>query len=220
MRKTVIVAIHGFGGLRCRDFDAFASIVKEEGIEFYTFELFDGIREPDWTSWVERAYRGVKYYTQRYEVILMGFSMGGVIAGYLASRLPIKKLILVSPAYYYIGIDNAYRYIKKMAAIASEGEAEIIQYIEERFLDSDYVKEFIKLIHYLRHQAKSITIPTLILQGTKDEIVPVLSSWKMYQDIASKQKERYLIDRGTHEILRNPLHAHQAYIHIMNFLEH
>lgn len=47
---------------------------------------------------------------QNADVILIGFSMGGVIAAHLAAVKPVKKLILLAPAFNYINVGNAARF--------------------------------------------------------------------------------------------------------------
>ncbi len=46
-------------------------------------------------------------------VYLVGFSMGGVIASWLASRYPIEKLALIAPAFTYLDLGKAAGYLKK-----------------------------------------------------------------------------------------------------------
>lgn len=218
MKKQIIIGIHGFGKLRQDDFELMKKLMKEHHLEFHDFELFDGENKADWNTWIRIAYREIKSYCDDYEVILLGFSMGGVIATYLAGVLPIKKLILAAPAFYYIGFDSGYRYSKFCRAKASEGDHALQDYLRTRFLPSQYLKQFLQLVHYLRISSKRITQPILIMQGTHDEIVPLFASRYVYHQVKSKSRQRILIYQGTHEFLRDEICGREAMDLILNFI--
>ncbi|MEG0095398.1 MAG: YqiA/YcfP family alpha/beta fold hydrolase [Erysipelotrichaceae bacterium] len=218
MKEIMIIGIHGFGRMRKEDFDFISIEMEKEQIKFYRFELFDEIKKPNWQAWVKTAYREIKPFCKDYDVVLMGFSMGGVIATYLSRLLPIKKLILISPAFYYFGLDSGYRYTKRMIKMMLSKDDSFQHYIDERVLDAAHLKEFMKLVHYLRSSMKEVELPTLILQGSADEVIPVMTSKIVFNQIKTKDKKRILIDDGYHEFIRNKIYGGNAMPYIIDFL--
>ncbi|MEG0520730.1 MAG: YqiA/YcfP family alpha/beta fold hydrolase [Erysipelotrichaceae bacterium] len=218
MKEIMIIGIHGFGRMRKEDFDFISIEMEKEQIKFYRFELFDEIKKPNWQAWVKTAYREIKPLCKDYDVVLMGFSMGGVIATYLSRLLPIKKLILISPAFYYFGLDSGYRYTKRMIKMMLSKDDSFQHYIDERVLDAAHLKEFMKLVHYLRNSMKEVELPTLILQGSADEVIPVITSKIVFNQIKTKDKKRILIDDGYHEFIRNKIYGGNAMPYIIDFL--
>ncbi|MEG2410787.1 MAG: YqiA/YcfP family alpha/beta fold hydrolase [Erysipelotrichaceae bacterium] len=218
MKEIMIIGIHGFGRMRKEDFDFISIEMEKEQIKFYRFELFDEIKKPNWQAWVKTAYREIKPLCKEYDVILMGFSMGGVIATYLSRLLPIKKLILISPAFYYFGLDSGYRYTKRMIKMMLSKDDSFQHYIDERVLDAAHLKEFMKLVHYLRSSMKEVELPTLILQGSADEVIPVMTSKIVFHKIKSNDKQRILIEDGYHEFIRNKDYGGNAMPFIIDFI--
>ncbi|MFQ8581832.1 MAG: hypothetical protein ACLSA6_04460 [Holdemania massiliensis] len=45
---------------------------------------------------------------------MLGFSMGGVIAAFLASFLAVDKLVLVAPAFEYMSLETVSRLIPQI----------------------------------------------------------------------------------------------------------
>ena len=103
--KPVILTIHGYGRRRKHEFDNLALWGKKDGYDIVQFDMYDLFDEEDhdWMCWVQRAKDQLDQYkkTNR-DIYLVGFSMGGVIASYLAAMVPVKKLVLLAPAFSYI----------------------------------------------------------------------------------------------------------------------
>ena len=115
-RRQVVVALHGF--LRTAavldEFLPLKNFLAAKNIELILPELFNprNPQDVDPQKWIQRAEEVVdQLAAQNAEVILVGFSMGGVIAAHLAAVKPVKKLILLAPAFNYINVANAADYI-------------------------------------------------------------------------------------------------------------
>lgn len=83
-KKRVLIAIHGFGRRKQEDFHYLKTMCEaDSGLEYRCFDLYDEDKnEKEWLVWVARANQEVTAYLEKgYEVTLLGFSMGGVIAG-------------------------------------------------------------------------------------------------------------------------------------------
>lgn len=76
-------------------------------------ELFDpeDPKDSNGILWANRALHVVeKELLKQRRVILGGFSMGGVIASWIASMLPVEKLILIAPAFDLINPEEYRQY--------------------------------------------------------------------------------------------------------------
>lgn len=215
-----LVCIHGFGGLRTKDFDYLRTRCHEDAIAYFDFNIYDMKAYPNWRTWVKNAYRNVKEICdQGYEVTLLGFSMGGVIAGYLASRLPIHKLVLVAPAYFYFGISSGCRYISRLTGMGIRDVRALSDFVHARWLDVHYVTAFVELVAVLRSSVNDISIPVLILQASHDDIVPLYASRYAMHKIPHTNKQRCLFDGGNHEILNDEKLGEAVYLQIREFME-
>lgn len=106
------------------------------------------------------------------EITLIGSSLGGLVALWLAQQnIQVKQLVLLAPALDFsrnsqrvIGAENLQRW-------QAEGELPIMHYAYEKELLLSY--EFIAdMDHYLDKNLYR-EVPTLILHGIHDDVVPV-----------------------------------------------
>ena len=121
------------------------------------------------------------------DIYVIGHSMGGVLASYVASKYSeVKKLVLVAPAFRHYGFeDGTFSFVNSIV----KGKKIIDQYgfkmVANRFLKlpSSYIFEFRKLVKDNEDTCKNVHIPTLILRGTIDEVVPEDSVELIYDQL-------------------------------------
>ena len=220
-KKRVLIAIHGFGKRKQEDFNYLKSAVEQvPDMEYCCFDLYDEAKEDSqWHLWVARANKEVTAYIEKgYEVTLLGFSMGGVIASFLASFLPVSKLILVAPAFEYMTLENVSRIIPKYAAILKKSESEFKAYIDDRMLEYEYFPQFVELVRKLKPSVKKVSCPVLILQGLQDEFVPLSSSQYAYHQMKSTRKQLICFEACGHELLGNEHSRQDAFMLILAFI--
>lgn len=197
-KKEVVICIHGFGLRRKAEFDFLKSYLEKRKIKVITFDMYKSNTDSSWIEWVNKAEKIIKDYDEKnYQINLIGFSMGGVIASYLAAHLKIQKLILLAPAFEYFDIDSARRFIKTFINL-SDTEKE--NYIETRVPEYEYFISFAELIKKLKKSVKMVSCPIMILQGTKDEFVPIKSSRYAYNNVSSTSKHCMFIEGASHEL--------------------
>ena len=112
-QRTVVVAIHGFGRRRTDAFLPLKKVLQEKKIELVMPELYNPSDPHDNKAedWIHRAEEAVdSLLKQNCRVILVGHSMGGVIASHLAAVKPVSKLVLLAPAFNYINLGNTARF--------------------------------------------------------------------------------------------------------------
>ncbi|HOL20477.1 MAG TPA: lysophospholipase [Candidatus Hydrogenedens sp.] len=173
------------------DFDIFLNVIKEEIISLPTF--------------------------------FMGHSMGGmVLARYVETRpnCSAKGLIFSSP---FLALnEDVPKFLLKLSGIlatvlpwvpvsrvdntALSKDLDVVKRADEDPLGyhgsvkayTGYV--FYKVIQEIQRDFKLIKLPTIILHGKKDQIVPFSGSINLFENITSEDKAIHLFENGYHEL--------------------
>ncbi len=215
--KPVIITIHGYGRRRSHEMDNLAAWAKDERFTVIQFDLYDLFDEEDCDpkQWLARAEAVVKTHCAgKQPVYLLGFSMGGVIASWLASRYPIKKLALIAPAFTYMDLGKAAGYLKKgtkMIFASSDPDDDDIR------VPATFYPAFTEIIRTCRSSIASVFCPVLFLHGDEDEVIPLKSSTWAYAQVPHEQKRLIILHEGRHHLLSEPLTANESYQLLMLF---
>lgn len=158
-------------------------------------------------SWLQAAEDSLRKLKEKYaQVYLIGFSMGGMIAAYLAAKFKVDKLVLLATAgkifsLKHITLDvgevitdrikgtlqenkNYLRYKKKLGKVPMKSNM-----------------EFLRLVRYTREYLKDIRSPVFIAQGIQDGLVPARTASYLDKEITtSPQKEIVLFEKSDHLI--------------------
>lgn len=208
--RRAILMIHGFAG-GVYDYEVLAHYLElNPSFDVYTFTLpgheSSNKIKSKYTEWVEKSEQEVDYLINNgYKYIyIIGHSMGGVIATYLASKYKkIKKLVLVAPAfkYFYQKNDNLLDILKKGNLILKDyGYETVVSRFTKTSISS--VKEFMSLVKKYYEAPKLIYIPTLIIQGLDDKIVPIQSSKYVYSNLKGRKWLAYVKDTN-HDVFQS-----------------
>ncbi len=139
------------------------------------------------------------------EVYVIGFSMGGIIASYLAAHYNVQKLVLLSAAAYYVNPKQIVIDTKDMIKDLMSGNInnnELFNRYKQKILQTPIrsTLEFQKLVKKVKPYFQQLNIPVLIIQGECDGIVPVKSAHYLYNNIPSKEKKLYLLPCSKHHV--------------------
>lgn len=211
--RKAILLIHGFAGGNYDYGDLGNDLELFRSFDVFTFTLpghdkvvINRVTREDWIKKAETQIE--KLINNGYhEIYIIGHSMGGVIASYLASKYKeVKKLVLAAPAFRYFSFKNdkldVVQSLKKVPKLFKEYPSEEIL---SRFfkIPITTIKEFMKLVEEHTNDIQKITCPTLILWGTKDEIVPKDSVNYVFDNISSKSVTLFEIKTLTHDLFIN-----------------
>lgn len=188
--KIAVVCIHGFGLRGPKEFTNLLSPLEKAGYKVFTPKLFDldNPNDIEWGNWIFNAEKVINNIQNDYdEIILIGFSMGGIIASYLANKAKISKIILLACAYDYLNIDNVIDYIFKRNKA---------QAIPQAFKDC-----FRELVDNTKSSVERIKIPCLLLHCSEDEVINISSSYKLMKKIPAKDKMLITFSGGQHRLL-------------------
>ena len=209
-RKAILV-IHGFAG-GMYDEEELANYLKlNTRYDIYQFTLpghRSKLGQVKYQEWISKSEDMINVLINNgyKKIYLVGHSMGGVIATYLAGKYPqVKKLVLAAPAFHFLKIDGNNVDIKDSIKLAPKilkayGTSDVI----DRFLKSGLsaASEFMKLVKTYYEVPKEVTCPVLLIQGKSDDIVPISSSRYVYDNLGSKIKRLEYFENVNHDIFR------------------
>jgi hypothetical protein len=108
-------------------------------------------------------------------VTLIGSSLGGLTALWIAEQQPqVQRLILLAPALNFLANSLTIIGEAKYAQWCHQGETAFYHYGEERDLLLSY--DFIQDMYHYDDADLQRRLPTLILHGRQDEVIPVQTS--------------------------------------------
>lgn len=223
-RKAVLI-IHGFAG-GTYDEEKLANFLERHAkLDVYSFTLpghekrtFKTVKYQEWIKKSEDMLNRLINYGYK-DIYLIGHSMGGVIATYLASKYKrVKKLVLAAPAFNYLVANDESNAIEKMKkgmdAIKNNDKDEILTRFLKLPLTS--INEFVKLVKKYKKSYLEVKIPVLIVQGDMDTLVPLESSLNIYEELLGKKKKIVILKNITHDIFRED--SEEAFLEIEKFL--
>lgn len=194
--KPIIVTVHGFGRNLSHEFDPFAKYFKKRRYEVVQFDMYDLNDDNDihYKDWIARAEKKMQEVVKKDRpIILLGFSMGGVIASYLASIYKVQMLILCAPAFQYLDLPKitaqGVKMIKKLGR-GSDGNS----------VSSKRTRAFTEIVSNYKESIYQVDAPVLFIHGTSDEIIPLDSSRDAYKELVGK-KRMILLEGAKHRFL-------------------
>ncbi|WP_342506708.1 alpha/beta fold hydrolase [Sporosarcina sp. FSL K6-2383] len=209
--KTGVLFIHGFtgGSFEVRPFVNYLNSKTDWQMSIpilpghdVTLEL-GKVSAESWLMEAELALKKLQKEVDR--VIVVGFSMGGLIALYLALRYKIDKLVLLSTAAKYISPRNLLEDVGVMLAesVTKRYPPNTFYHLYEykfRHTPLRAIIEFLRIVKTVEPYYGRITTPVCIVQGKKDGIVPLASAQYLIKKLGSEKKEFIISDLGKHHI--------------------
>jgi len=225
-RKAVLI-IHGFAG-GTYDEEKLANFLElNKNYDVFQFTLPGHRRnfsKVKYEEWIDSSEKQIEWLISKgYRCIyVIGHSMGGVIATYIASKYKeVKKLVLAAPAFHYLSVIKDDVDIKKSiqkapGLIKTYSGEEIIARLFK--LNPGALKEFVDLVKKYYDCPKDVYCPVLIIQGKSDELVPMTSSEYVYNTVGSSNKKLVYVDGLTHDIFRKE--REELFNIVRDFLKH
>lgn len=167
------------------------------------------VRRADWLRAAEAAAASMAERFGAFD--LCGFSMGGMIAGYLANRYPVRRLVLLNAAVYYI---SPRRFLRNAVKQLQDGNWRQLAVKHDTPLGA--IVEFSRLVRELKPELARIETPTLIAQGGLDEVVHPRSAAYIARKIKGR-KEVIVLPNSRHMICLGP-DAKQLFVQVERFL--
>lgn len=210
--KKAVVTIHGFGMNRSNHFNDFRKFIEPKGYAVIQFNIYD-IHDPedaDCKKWIARCETILGKTMEKYdEVILLGFSMGGVIASYLASIYRIKQLILIAPAFSYLDLSTSVHHgLRAIQKISQKAQSP----------SNAQTKTFTEVVSQYKESIYYVDCPILILHGSEDTTVSPQSSKSVYSKLTGK-KRMLILEGAGHKMLYDGIMEQTVFTLIYQALE-
>lgn len=164
------------------------------------------LEDVHYEQWLEDAEQALLKLKETCETIyVVGFSMGGMIAAYLAANHKVDRLVLLSTARKYLSFRYLSTYVRDGIKAGLRGElteSELFKHYKYKF---DVVPfsaniEFMKLVNKTKTYLKDVKSPVFIAQGQKDALVPARTAYSLHEEIGSTDKEVVFFERSNHLI--------------------
>ena len=209
-RKAVLI-IHGFAG-GTYDLELLANHLElNRKLDVYSFTLpghdVKCREKATGQEWIKEGEKQLKFLIDNgyKQIYIVGHSMGGVIASYLATKYKeVKRLVLAAPAFSHLAAKEE----GGVLGALGKGPDILRTYSTDEFLTRirklpiSAVREFLRLVEKYQYVKKEINIPVMIIHGEKDQIVPTTSSTELYDEIKTNKKELLLIKGYYHDLFR------------------
>ena len=152
-------------------------------------------------------------------VDVIGYSLGGALAWYIALNYKINKLVLLAPANNYINffLYNAqYNYLRNIDKLEDTTKEELKKEYKERQKEAlEFAKKitfpkfnikngfnFVKIIYEINKNTSNINTPLFVVRGDLDELIPRKSIDLVYGRCINTNKQMYNIPDIGHMMLR------------------
>jgi carboxylesterase len=112
-----------------------------------------------------------------------GFSMGGLLAAYLASRFPVRRLVLLNTAVVYVSPGRLMRVIRDNGRHRDQGYFNKMKSTPIRA-----AWQFTRLVKHLKPEFPNVTVPTFIAQAGSDHIIHPNSARYIYSKLGGYRK--------------------------------
>lgn len=205
--SSAVLLCHGFSGtpqsvkdvalgLYNNGYSVYAPLLSGHGTHYTDLEH---VTAASWKQDVQEAY---EWLASRHEhVFIMGQSMGGTLASYLASFIEgASGMILINAAMTVPGLSAMAE--ASTASYVEEGEPDIHdvsqQEIAYRRLPVHAIQELISLTDEIKPRLSSITLPALLFKSAVDHVVPPENTTHIYWAIRSRDKTCITLHQSYH----------------------
>ncbi|QKY71199.1 carboxylesterase [Lentibacillus sp. CBA3610] len=163
----------------------------------------ENVSHKSWLTAAENSLKELKEKTDK--IYLIGFSMGGMIAAYLASKHNIDKLVLLAPSGKYLSFRQIARDFKGVIADGFKGklkENNLYLHYKQKWGTVPFKAniEFLKLVRFTRRYLNKVKSPVMIAHGQQDMVVPYKTGYYLDKEMTSEQKEVVFFERSGHLI--------------------
>lgn len=219
-KKPILFCVHGFGVRRTHEFDELKLYFENLGYTIIIPEIYDQtiLDDIDPNEWLKRVEEPLKeLIEQKRRVCMIGFSMGGVIASYFASKYKVERLVLLAPAFEYITVKAILDTVEGVARnIIKKPEISQSDYPP---LPDHFTSTFRDIVSRCKDSIKQISCPVLILHGTLDETIPLRSSEYAYDSIYHLNKRLLILKNVNHRILDDFSYKNDVILIIEEFIK-
>jgi carboxylesterase len=208
-RKNIgFLIIHGFGG-SIEEIDPLNKYLLNNGfltvcpaLKGHTGKRKD-LKGISYSEWINSAEQGLlQLLPQSEKIILIGFSMGGLIAVNLALKHKVCGIITLSMPIYHWDIN---RIFLNIINDLKKGKYDSLKFYVGASLTLPFsaMLNFKFLLYKTKALLTQITCPMLIAQGLKDDTVKHRSAKYIFNNVSSEKKVLKYYSNSNHTICKS-----------------
>tara|TARA_Y100001970_G_C14075398_1_gene771726 strand:+ start:288 stop:1049 length:762 start_codon:yes stop_codon:yes gene_type:complete len=192
-----------------------------------TVDECNRIKYHDWIEFVEQGIARLASTCNQIHVV--GNSMGGVLALYLATRFPLDSITVLAPVFKFrsefktrILIPLLNKIITKTNKASQYPNGEKLTFYGYSYYPNKALNEFRKLTNLVRPQLSKVKCPTLMIYSKADQTCIFENYHIVNKNISSTIKEQLILNDISHNILRDEEHPDEkqiAWNQISQFIE-
>lgn len=183
------------------------------------------VKWTDWVAAVEDTYNLFQPLSEK--IIIIGLSMGGILAGISASYLKYDGLITISTPYEFPQKDWRLPFVKPLSILQpkiskDQGDWQnpeaAIDHIDYPFYPTRAIAELRDSITQFQKILPTLTLPSLHIHSTKDKSVSFDHLEKIYVNNGTLNKQIFTVENSGHVIIREP-DRFQVFGKILDFIK-
>ena len=191
-----------------------------------TIEDCNNYKFTDWLSFVEKDV--AEMFSNCDNVYIIGISMGSVLAIHLGSMFPVKSVVLAATVLKFkdfIGTKLLTPIFHKIVKTRHKGFSypkrirNRIQFYGYHSWPLSAVNEMRKLNDFVLKEINYVKVPALILQSKKDKLQHSHNTSIVYNSIASKIKEIFIVKHAGHNLFLPSKDQNLIFTKIASFIK-
>lgn len=151
-------------------------------------------------QWIDSAIEGYKRLSMRAEeIVVIGFSMGGLLAVQVAAQHRVKLLVTINTPYHYWDVPQALRKLRGDFRLHAARYVGAMVRIPLRSM-----LQFRLLLQETKRLLPAVNCPSMILQGNQDDTVRAVSAGHLQASLGSQQTSIHYFPESDHLLLKGP----------------
>jgi len=194
--------IHEMYG-NCNSQDALASYMEKQDYLTYCCtpatccESWNGISTNVYFEWLNMAEKELAHFMNEcYTVVIIGYSIGGLIGIHLASKYEVDALITINTPIFisdFRGLIDILRYEQSGKANSNVNRITISTLYN--------LFSFNRLVNQAKRKLCKLRCPILVVQSKRDKLVNWSSAYYIFENVCSYEKEIQFFPKSGHYIL-------------------
>jgi carboxylesterase len=230
--KIGVLLLHGFTS-HVNTVSGLVPYLQAAGLEYEMpvlrghgtrFEDLEGVTHEDWYADAERAL--IDLWRRVDQVVIVGFSMGGLVALELAMRHPDKLAGVVTLAAAVKFKDPLARYARQFASLRkywpnpTSFNDEDLALLRDKNYKQFPTETFASVYDYSREvtrRLRKVHVPIRILQSKKDQIISPVAANIIYERVSSPRRDIVWYKKSGHAMLQD-MEAEKVCRDVMEFV--
>lgn len=152
-----------------------------------------------WSDWVQSAEEEVRRLASDEKPFdIVGFSMGGLLAAYIATRYPVRRLVLLNAAVIYVSPGH---FARELTESLRRGDRSHLEKMRGTPIRATW--QFTRLVKHLKPELSKVQVPAFIAQSEKDQVIHPHSARYLHEKLAGP-KELHYFPNSNHLICCGP----------------